>query len=62
MAYQPWWVFKANVITVEEQRNYLTYSCGVVNKGVHAFPQGISPKVNVIACLKFKLAYNDVTV
>ena len=27
------------------------------NKGVHTFPTGISPKVNVIAPLEFELAY-----
>ena len=27
------------------------------DKGVHTFTKGISPKVTVIACLEFKLAY-----
>ena len=29
---------------------------------VHAFPKGISPKVNVIVRLKFELFYYNVTV
>ena len=32
------------------------------DKGVHAFPLGISPKVNVIARLKFELGYDHVAV
>ena len=27
---------------------------------IHAFPKGISPKVNVLARLEFELAYYDV--
>ena len=38
---------------VEQQRYYLTHSWE--DKGVHAFPQGISLKVNIIAQLKFEL-------
>ena len=30
------------------------------NKGVYTFPKGISPKVKVIARLKFELAYYDI--
>ena len=30
-------------------------------KRVYIFPEGISPKVNVIARLEFELAYNNVT-
>ena len=33
-----------------------------MDKGVHTFPKGISPKVNVIVRLKFELTYNGVTV
>ena len=33
-----------------------------MDKGVHAFPKGINPKVNVIAQLEFELAYYDVAV
>ena len=29
------------------------------NKGVHTFPKGICPKVNVIARLEYELAYYD---
>ena len=32
------------------------------NKGVHIFPKGISPKVNIITQLMFKLAYVEVAV
>ena len=31
-------------------------------KGVHAFPKGINPKVNVIGWLEFELAYTDVVI
>ena len=34
----------------------------IFNKGVHIFPKGIIPKVNVIAWLGFEIAYYDVTV
>ena len=30
-----------------------------LNKGVHAFPKGICPKVNVIARLEYEFAYYD---
>ena len=33
-----------------------------MDKGLHTFPIGISPKVNVVAGLEFELAYYDVTV
>ena len=36
---------------------YLTHSWE--DKGVHTFPKGICPKVNVIARLEFELAYYD---
>ena len=39
---------------------YLTIIGG--NKGVHAFPKGISPKVNIIARLEFELANFEVAV
>ena len=29
------------------------------NKGVHTFPKGICPKVNVIARLEYELVYYD---
>ena len=35
-------------------------SCGV-DKRVHAFHKGISPKVNVIRRMEFELMYNDIT-
>ena len=38
---------------------YLTYRRE--DKGVHTFPKGICPKVNVIAQLELKLAYNNST-
>ena len=44
--------------TVEEQMwYYLTHSWK--DKGVHTFPKGICPKVNVIALLEFELVYYD---
>ena len=36
---------------------YLTHSWE--DKGVHNFPKGICPKVNVIARLEYELAYYD---
>ena len=33
-----------------------------MNKGVHTFPKGIGPKVNVIVKLEFQLVYYDATV
>ena len=36
---------------------YLTHSWE--DKGVHTFPKGICPKVNVIARLEYELAYYD---
>ena len=49
-------LFNANAILLEEQYwYYLTHSW----KGVHTFPKGICPKVNVIARLEFELAYYD---
>ena len=41
----------------EQQWYYLTHSWE--DKGVHTFPQGICPKVNVIERLEFELAYYD---
>ena len=34
----------------------------IAYKGVHTFPKGISPKVNVLAQLEFELTYYDVAV
>ena len=38
-------------------KNYLTHYWE--DKGVHTFPKGICPKVNVIARLEYELAYYD---
>ena len=58
MAYQPCWLFNAKVIILEEQWwYYLTHSWE--DKGVHTFPKGICPKVNIIARLVYELAYYD---
>ena len=38
-------------------KTYLTHSWE--DKGVHTFPKGICPKVNVIARLEYELAYYD---
>ena len=49
-------LFNAKAIPLEEQYwYYLTHSWE--DKGVHTFPKGICPKVNVIARLEYKLAY-----
>ena len=51
-------LFNANAILLEEQQwYYLTHSWE--DKGVHTFPKGICPKVNVIARLEYELAYYD---
>ena len=51
-------LFNAKVIPLEEQWwYYLTHSWE--DKGVHIFPKGICPKVNVIARLEYELAYYD---
>ena len=39
---------------------YLTHNKG--DKKVYTFPNGISPKVNVIVQLEFELTYDDVAV
>ena len=51
-------LFNAKAILPEEQLwYYLTHSWE--DKGVHTFPKGIFPKVNVIAWLEYELAYYD---
>ena len=51
-------LFNAKAIFLEEQRwYYLTHSWE--DKGVHTFPKGIYPKVNVIAQLEYELTYYD---
>ena len=51
-------LFNAKTILLEEQSwYYLTHSWE--DKGVHTFPKGICPKVNVIARLEYELAYYD---
>ena len=45
---------KANLL---EEQYYLTHSWE--DKGVHTFPKGICPKVNIIARLENELAYYD---
>ena len=51
-------LFNAKAILLEEQLwYYLTHSWE--DKGVHTFPKGICPKVNVIARLEYELAYYD---
>ena len=53
------WCMKAFILE-EQQWYYLTNIWG--NKGVHAFPKGITLKVNIIALLEFELTHGDVTV
>ena len=51
-------LFKAKAILLEEQQwYYLIHSWE--DKGVHTFPKGICPKVNVIARLEYELANYD---
>ena len=51
-------LFNAKAIHLEEQQWYnLTHNWE--DKGVHTFPKGICPKVNVIARLEYELAYYD---
>ena len=59
-----WWhinlcrLFNAKPILLEERLGYyLTHSWE--DKGVHNFPKGICPKVDVTARLESELAYND---
>ena len=52
-------LFNAKAILLEEQ-SYLTHSWE--DKGVHTFPKGICPKLNVIARLENELAYYDFAV
>ena len=56
MSYLPSWNIQAKVIRLEEQSwYYLTYSWR--NRGVHAFPKSIGPKVSEIAWLEFELTH-----
>ena len=58
MAYQPFRLFNAKTIPLEEHSwYYLTHSWE--DNGVHTFPKGIWPKVIVIARLEYELAYYD---
>ena len=51
-------LFNAKAILLEEQQwYYLTHIWE--DKGVHTFPKGICPKVNVIARLEYELEYYD---
>ena len=51
-------LFNAKAILLEEQWwYYLTHSWE--DKGVHTFPKGICPKMNVIARLEYELTYYD---
>ena len=53
--------FNAKAILPEEQQwYYLTHSWE--DKGVHTFPRGICPKVNLIVLMEFELAYYNSTV
>ena len=52
---------KPNSSFIEEQQwYYLTGNWR--DKGVHAFPKSINPKVNIIVWLEFELSYFEVTV
>ena len=49
--------FNAKAILQEQYWYYLTH--GWEDKGVHTFPKGICPKVNIIVQLEYKLAFDD---
>ena len=51
-------LFHAKAILLEEQQWY-NLTNRWKDKGVHTFPKGICPKVNVIARLRYELAYYD---
>ena len=54
-------LFNAKAILQEEEWwYYLTHTWE--DKGVHTFPKGICPKVNVIAQLEYELTYYDFAV
>ena len=57
MAYQLFFGYLMPILLEEQLWDYLTHSWE--DKGVHTFPKGICPKVNVIARLKYELAYYD---
>ena len=57
MAYQPFWLFNAKAILLEQLWYYLTHSWE--DKEFHTFPNGICPKVNIIAWLEIELTYYD---
>ena len=58
MAYQPLWLFYVRTIFVEEKLWFcLIHSW--VDKGVHTFLKGISPKVRLIARLEIKPVYYE---
>ena len=63
MVYQPLCIFFFNtkVILVEEQQWYYLIHSFFLEGGTHIFCEGISPKVNAIVQVKFKLAYYGVT-
>ena len=60
LAYDNSAVHRFNHYTTRTPRCYLTHSWE--DKGVHTFPKGICPKVNVIARLEYELAYYNSTV
>ena len=55
MAYHPLWVIQCQNLPCRRTFVVTIYSIAGRDKGVHAFPKGISLKVNVIVLLKFKL-------
>ena len=57
MAYQHFLGYLMPKPFSEKNWYYLTHSWE--DKGVHIFPKGICPKVNVIAWLEYELAYYD---
>ena len=51
-------LFNAKAILLEEQ-SWCNLTHSWEDKGVHTFPKGICPKVNIIVRLEYELAYYD---
>ena len=57
MVYQPLLFNVKSILQEEQYWYYLIHSWE--DKGVHTFPKGICPKVNVIVQLVYELVYYD---
>ena len=59
MAYQP---LMPKAILIKNSNGNMKPIVESVDKGVHAFPKGIRPKMNVIARREFEIAYFNVAI